>query len=623
MARGFLSGLAVGALAGVFGLSVLSLAAPLPRPPQVGDNAPSDVASDVVSDAVAPDQAAQTTNAEMTGAGRDADLVEIPPTAPEKRDGEPDTLAALDGADTDPAARPDVADSDGALQDPATAMAPADMDTGGEDQPVTAGPQAPLPSQPADEVELSISTEPAQPNAPEVSQETAFGAPPEPEAAPEVASESDPELAAGETQDMAEPASLGLSTPALDDTRAAPQAPSDAPQVAALTQDEAADAGLDTPQAGASPSAPAVTAPAPLPSVGAQENVPDTPTTAAAPEPPTTFARPDASDASDGTTVLQAPATAAVPERAPLPSIGDESEAEPETAPDTAPDSNSDPSTDAPTTQARSRLPSIGAQSTPSTLGSGQQSRLPTIGAAAPAPEAAPVEEAPTSNTDLPPIQAHAVPFDNSDDKPLMSIVLIDGPDSVGAEALADFPYPLTFAVDPSVPGAQERMRAHRAAGFEVVALVDLPAAALPTDAEVSLDAGLNILNEAVAVLEGTGTGIQGNRPLSDQVTEIVGQSGLGLITQDNGLNTVPKLAAREGVPTATVFRDFDGAGQTPTVMRRFLDQAAFRAAQQGSVVMLGRVQPDTVSALLLWGLQDRASRVALAPISALLTKVP
>jgi len=31
----------------------------------------------------------------------------------------------------------------------------------------------------------------------------------------------------------------------------------------------------------------------------------------------------------------------------------------------------------------------------------------------------------------------------------------------------------------------------------------------------------------------------------------------------------------------------------------------------------VGRVRPGTISALLLWGLQDRASRVALAPVSA------
>jgi polysaccharide deacetylase 2 family uncharacterized protein YibQ len=95
------------------------------------------------------------------------------------------------------------------------------------------------------------------------------------------------------------------------------------------------------------------------------------------------------------------------------------------------------------------------------------------------------------------------------------------------------------------------------------------------------------------------------------------------LVTQDNGLNTVPKLAARDGVPTAVVFRDFDGADQTPTVMRRFLDQAAFRAGQVGGVVMLGRVRPDTISALLVWGLQDRASRVTLAPVSAVLSTTP
>ena len=67
------------------------------------------------------------------------------------------------------------------------------------------------------------------------------------------------------------------------------------------------------------------------------------------------------------------------------------------------------------------------------------------------------------------------------------------------------------------------------------------------------------------------------------------------------------------------MFRDFDSADQTPTVIRRFLDQAAFRADQEGGVIMLGRVRPDTISALLLWGLQDRAERVALAPVSALL----
>jgi len=221
------------------------------------------------------------------------------------------------------------------------------------------------------------------------------------------------------------------------------------------------------------------------------------------------------------------------------------------------------------------------------------------------------------------PLTLYAAPFENPEDRPMMSIVLIDDAGSIGAEALADFPYPLTFAVDPSLPDAAERMARHRAAGFEVVMLADLPAAANPQDAEVALSVWRDALPEAVAILEGTGTGLQGNRALSDHVTEIAQDTGLGLITQANGLNTVQKLAVRAGVPSAVVFRDFDGAGQTPVVMRRFLDQAAFRAGQEGAVIMLGRVRPDTISALLLWGLQDRAERVALAPVSAVLTQAP
>ena len=55
-------------------------------------------------------------------------------------------------------------------------------------------------------------------------------------------------------------------------------------------------------------------------------------------------------------------------------------------------------------------------------------------------------------------------------------------------------------------------------------------------------------------------------------------------------------------------------------MIRRFLDQAVFRAGRDGGVIMVGRLRPDTISALLLWGLQDRAGRVALAPVSAVLT---
>jgi polysaccharide deacetylase 2 family uncharacterized protein YibQ len=126
-------------------------------------------------------------------------------------------------------------------------------------------------------------------------------------------------------------------------------------------------------------------------------------------------------------------------------------------------------------------------------------------------------------------------------------------------------------------------------------------------------------LPEVIGVLEGQGNGLQPGRALADQVTAILAEGGHGLVTQDKGLNTMPKLAIKEGVPAAAIFRDFDSKDQTPTVIRRFLDQAAFKAGIEGSVIMLGRMRPETISALLVWGLQDRASQVALAPISAVL----
>lgn len=220
-------------------------------------------------------------------------------------------------------------------------------------------------------------------------------------------------------------------------------------------------------------------------------------------------------------------------------------------------------------------------------------------------------------DSDLVPFEANAQAFVAFDDRPLMSIVLIDDAAAIGAEALAEFPYPLTFAIDPDDPKATEKMQARRDAGFEVLILADLPREAAPQDAETSLAVWIERLPQAVGFLEGVETGFQGNRPLADQMVAAMKASGYGMVTQNSGLNTVQKLALRDGMPSGVVFRDFDGAGQNPRAIRRFLDQAAFRARQEGSVIMLGRLRPETISALLLWGLQDRASQVGLAPVSA------
>ncbi|MEQ9693985.1 divergent polysaccharide deacetylase family protein [Shimia sp. SDUM112013] len=240
-----------------------------------------------------------------------------------------------------------------------------------------------------------------------------------------------------------------------------------------------------------------------------------------------------------------------------------------------------------------------------------ESSRLPTVTG-----DATPVETTRTPR----PFDLNAEPFEIEPGKPIMSVVLLDdGSSEIDVEILTSFPYPLSFAVNTLVPDLVERVATYRNLGFEVLAMVDLPAAAAASDVEVALDAHLSAMPEAIGVMEGTGDGLQGSKEVSDQTRAVLLNSGHGLVMFPKGLNTAQKLASRDGVPAATVFRDFDGKGQNATVIRRFLDQAAFKAGQEGGVVMVGRLREETISALLLWGLQDRASTVSLAPVSALL----
>lgn len=248
--------------------------------------------------------------------------------------------------------------------------------------------------------------------------------------------------------------------------------------------------------------------------------------------------------------------------------------------------------------------------------------RLPRIGETPPEQGAATAEPEPDTAAEAQGALArNAVEVDVPPDKPLMAIVLIDeGQDALGLAALEAFPYPLSIAIPASRADAAQAAARYREAGFEVLLVANLPEAATPADVETAMSAWLDRVPQAVAVIEGDGTGLQTSREASAQLAPILLESGHGLVMRPNGLNTARKLIAREGVPAATLFRDFDAEGQDAAAVRRFLDNAAMRATQQDEgVIMVGRLRADTISALLLWGLQDRASSVALVPVSAVL----
>ncbi|OIQ42537.1 MAG: hypothetical protein BM558_11075 [Roseobacter sp. MedPE-SW] len=508
-----------------------------------------------------PDQSDQpeTTDTEPpeTSERRDADLVEAAPSAP-ATSGEEDTspIAVLD---TDPGARPVVATAEGA---------------GGGDvapgRPLAALPQAPS----------AVSGETGggeAPDAPDTDQSPVVSTETAELPAPQSVTDSNPELAA----DIAQP---GAPTDASSEFSSAPQSSDDenvgteeatspeetAPATEAQTGSPAVP-DLSGPQIGAAPTATV------RPSIST--------TPAVTPRVVNTEAQAEAEIDEEEGTSGEEEAAVSEPESALSPSDQDQSASDQEET-------------------AGSRL---SARVVPLT----ERSRTPTlIGSnAAPAAEVTSEEGAP--------FEINAEEFAAPDDRPLMSIVLIDDAVAIGAEALEGFPYPLTFAISPQDPKAAEKTQARRAAGFEVLMLADLPREATPQDAETAMAVWMQQMPQAVGILEGVETGFQGNRALADQMVAVMQATGYGMVTQNSGLNTVQKLALRDGMPSGVVFRDFDGAGQNPRAIRRFLDQAAFRARQEGAVIMLGRLRPDTISALLLWGLQDRASQVGLAPISA------
>lgn len=251
------------------------------------------------------------------------------------------------------------------------------------------------------------------------------------------------------------------------------------------------------------------------------------------------------------------------------------------------------------------RLPSIGSEAKP---------EQPTeTEAAAAAPEA--------SVKDDRPVAKYAREFSNDDGKPLFAVLLLDkgGADEDRAK-LAALPFAVTFVIDPLDPGAAAAEAIYRAAGQEVVMLASgIPAGATAGDLEQTFQANAAVLQQAVAVMDIGAAGFQDNRPLATQVVPVIAAQGRGVVTFDKGLNAADQVARREGVPAAVIFRELDAAGEDTPLIRRYLDRAAFKAAQEGRVVVLGSTRPETVAALMEWTLEGRASSVALAPLTAVM----
>ena len=236
-----------------------------------------------------------------------------------------------------------------------------------------------------------------------------------------------------------------------------------------------------------------------------------------------------------------------------------------------------------------------------------------------------PLETADAQDPDAPrrAIDAYAVPFDAEETRPLMAVILIDDPSfPLGRDALTRFDFPVAFAIDSRRPDASEAAMAYRAAGFEVLLYGDIFAEDTGADEAAGLlSRGFERVPEAVAVLDTAAEAIQGRRDVLESVVDLLAETGHGLVAYPRGLNAAQQTATRAAVPAATLFREIDSERERATVITRYLDRAAFAAGQEGAVIVVGHTYSDTVTALFSWALGSRSEAVALAPVSAVLTR--
>ncbi len=270
----------------------------------------------------------------------------------------------------------------------------------------------------------------------------------------------------------------------------------------------------------------------------------------------------------------------------------------------------------------------LGERVRPLTERTAASARLPQIGATRSDTTEAVVEEpAPEArDADAPRLDAlarNASAFENSDGKPLFSVILIDdGSGGIDRSVLATFTFPVTFAIDPTRPDAKQAAEELSDAGFEVVALATgLPDGATASDVETTLEAHLAQIPQAVAVMDVAQGGLAAQRQLAEQALTFAARDGHGLIGWSGGLGPLEAAARKGDAPVALVYRALDNEDENSTRIGRYLDRAAFKAAQDGAVIMVGRARPETVTALFEWALDSKSGQVALAPVSAVLRR--
>lgn len=265
------------------------------------------------------------------------------------------------------------------------------------------------------------------------------------------------------------------------------------------------------------------------------------------------------------------------------------------------------------------RLPQVGSASGEAKLPGVKVGSLP--GKAATPGGSGAARAAPAAEATQPPIVRNAVPAQNPDAKPELAVILIDdGATTLDRSALAASPLPVSFAIDPTAAQAGDWATTYYGGGHEVLLKATaIPRLATPSDLNVTFSAYFRAAPEAVGVIDLAHGGFQDNRLMAQRVVAILAGDGYGLVTYRRGLNAAAQVAATTGIEAAqitgaTVRTDRGG-------LQRLLDRAAFRAAQEGKVVVAVPASSAVLATIDAWSKGMRGRSVALVPVTAVMGK--
>ncbi len=233
------------------------------------------------------------------------------------------------------------------------------------------------------------------------------------------------------------------------------------------------------------------------------------------------------------------------------------------------------------------------------------------------------------------PWRVYARPFDKSDSRPRVAIVIGNlGLSSAATEAaIQELPGGVTLAFSPYAHGLEEYIPLARAAGHEVLL-------SLPMDADESSDAGAEprALLAAVTPAENlerlswllsrfTGyvgatnyTGSSFSSAEEDMRPILAELKERGLLFLDSGATgngTTARIARQLGLPEATTERIIDTEASRDAIDQR-LEAVEEEARQKGASIAVGFPYPVTIERVAAWTATLAQKGISLAPVSAM-----